>query len=238
MNKVTHFFATLGLACGLALPASVAHAGWYEVNNYVGTVGQSPVHVSLQTFGYINRGEAAQWRVAGSYYDDAHRTPIHLSGQRQPDGKMVLCEAALPTVCPMTLTFHAGGAAGQWQDDKNTWPIVLKSVGQLDDTKDAHLRGIVEVPMWHHTKSHLLLGVYQSTAACPLSMRHLRLINKRTGRIDRDIPLACDAGMIMTEIYSNVSAAHNERQVTVGFQGGKMGLFKVITVEKRAAIQK
>jgi hypothetical protein len=238
MNRTNHFLEALGLACVLTLCASMAHAGWYEVKNYVGTVGQSPVHVSLQTFGHINRGEPAQWRVAGSYYYDAHRTPIHLSGQRQPDGKMVLCEAARPTACPMTLTFHAGGAAGQWDDDKNTLPIVLQSIGQLDNTNEARLQGVVEVPMWHHTKTHLLLGVYQATAACPVSMRHLRLINKRTGRIDKDIPLVCEAGMIMTEIYSNVSAANNERQVTVGYLGGKMGVFKVITVEKRAVIQK
>src|SRR3954452_14897305 len=75
---------------------SSAQAGWYEVKNYVGTIGGLPVHVSLQTFDYINHGEPDQWLVEGSYYYDSRRLPVPLRGKRQPDGSMKLCEAAPP----------------------------------------------------------------------------------------------------------------------------------------------
>ncbi|MFP3656126.1 hypothetical protein SB777_35040, partial [Burkholderia sp. SIMBA_052] len=76
--------------------ASSAHAGWYEIRNYAGTIGSLPVHVSLQTYDDINRNTSGQWRVDGSYYYDAHRVPIPLQGKRQPNGEMQLCEAVEP----------------------------------------------------------------------------------------------------------------------------------------------
>lgn len=232
----------------LMLFTSSADAGWYEVKNYVGTVGSAPVHVSLQTYDSY-REEPAHSRVDGSYYYDAHRTPIPLQGQRQPDGRMVLCEAvqprsnakwpsvpkaskAHPAPCPIALKFADDSATGEWNDDKKILPIVLHQVGSLDDTRATHIiDGVVEIPMWHHTKTHLLLGIYQSAKDCPVSMLQLRLINIATGRTDREIPFECSAGMIMTPIYANVYRGPKPRQVTVGFQGGKMGYDEVIDIE-------
>ncbi len=121
-----------------------------------------------------------------------------------------------------------------------TLPIAMHQVGSLNDTGIAAfpLAGVVEIPMWYHTKTHLLLGVYQSSEDCPVSMLRLRLVNIATGRIDSDIPFDCQAGMIMTDIYANVSRAPKAGQVTVGYQGGKMGYDEVVDIEPRAARRK
>ncbi|BFG77269.1 hypothetical protein PTKU46_53020 [Paraburkholderia terrae] len=231
------------ILCVILFTASSAHAGWYEIRNYAGTIGSLPVHVSLQTYDDINRNTSGQWRVDGSYYYDAHRVPIPLQGKRQPNGEMQLCEAVepvsfgdSPTVpaaspthpvpCPITLKISDTKASGEWRDGKKVLPIALHQVGSLNDTglETPRVVGVVEIPMWHRTKNHLLLGVYQSSMDCSLSMVRLRLINIKSGQIDRDLKFDCGAGIVATPIYANVYRADNPRNVTVIFQGGYRGM--------------
>ncbi len=240
----------------LALVAvAPAEAGWYEIKNYVGTVGSESVHVSLQTFNWLNRSGSGKGNVDGSYYYDAHRIPIPLQGRQNPDGHIVLCEASAPRLsnespivaaaslvhpvpCPITLTFANGEGSGEWNDTRRVLPISLHQVGSLDDTnsvfdKDRNgirLEGTVEIPMWYHTKRYLLLGIYQSSSDCPLSMLSLRLVNIATGKVDKDIILECDAGMIMTSIYANIDRARTPNYVGVEFQGGRMGYYKELYI--------
>ncbi|MCL2523233.1 MAG: hypothetical protein FWF20_03560 [Betaproteobacteria bacterium] len=253
----------IGMVVPLALSflASSASAGWYEVKNYVGTIGSAAVHVSLQTYDHINRGNPDQWLVHGSYYYDAYRIPTPLRGKRETDGRMVLCEAVLspsgvdfpvvpvaseerPIPCPIALKFSDDGAAGEWNDGEKTLPIVLNQVGSLNDTwlngmpTPVHLDGVVEIPMWYHTKKYLLLGIYESSADCPVSMLHLRLVNIATGRVDNDIPFGCDAGMIKTAIYANVSKGPAANKLFVEFKDPKMGFYEVVNIKPRAAKRK
>lgn len=227
----------------LLAASSSAHAGWYEVVNYVGTIGSQPVHLSLQTFDYLDRNEPGQWHVDGSYYYDAHRVPIPLQGKRQPDGTMRLCEAkepasfadspkvpppsaTHPVPCPIALKVSGAEASGEWRDGKHVLPITLHRVGRLDDTgRQPHrVVGVVEIPMWHHTRNHLLLGVYASSRDCSLSMASLRLVNIKSGRVDREMKFPCGTGVVATPIYANVYRASNPRYVTVISQGGYHGM--------------
>lgn len=227
----------------MLLSASSAYAGWYEVRNYTGTIGGLPVHVSLQTYDDINRNDDGRWRVEGSYYYDAHRVPIPLQGKRQPNGEMQLCEAAEPVSfgespvvpaaspthpvpCPIAIKVSDAEATGEWRDAKRVLPIALHQVGTLNDTDPSApaVVGDVDIPMWHHTKSHLLLGVYQSSSDCPLSMAGLRLVNIKSGRTDRELKFDCGAGTVATSIYANVYRAQKPRHVTVLFQGGYHGM--------------
>lgn len=242
----------------LLLFVSSVHAGWYEVKNYVGTIGTASVHLSLQTYGYIDGNPNDHWRVDGSYYYDAHRIPIPLQGQKLvqghhlPGGRLVLCEAVLPPAypwtpsvpasaavhpapCPIALTITGDRASGEWNDGKRTMSIVLHQVGSLDDTGSVAvpIDGVVEIPMWYHTKNHLLLGVYGSSEGCPVSMLHLQLVNIATGRIDGDIPFPCEAGMLMTPIYANVHGHPAAGKVTVGFGRGMSGCFEDVDIEPR-----
>ncbi|WP_449428089.1 hypothetical protein [Rhodanobacter umsongensis] len=104
-------------------------------------------------------------------------------------------------------------------------PITLHQVGSLNDTGDTGhpVAGVAEIPMRYHTRTHLLLGICESAADCPVSMLHLQLVNIATGHIDNDIALDCQAGMVMTSIYANVSPGSLAHGVTAGFAGGKMG---------------
>ena len=230
--------------CVFALTAaSSAQAGWYEIENYAGTIGNLPIHLSLQTFDDADRNEPGQWHVDGSYYYDAHRVPIPLQGKRRPDGTMQLCEAtepdsfsdsptvpaasaARPVPCPIALKIDGHEASGEWRDGKNVLPIVLQEVGSLNDTElgPPRVTGVVEVPMWHHTKKHLLLGVYETSKDCPLSMDRLRLVNIKSGRVDRDMKFPCGTGVVATSIFTNVYRADNPRDVVVIFPGGLHGM--------------
>ena len=262
MKNIVRIVMPLAL---LLLASSASAGGWYEVKNYVGTIGGAAVHVSLQTYDDINRTSSDEWRlkVDGSYYHDAHRIPIPLQGRRETDGRMTLCEAALPrsgsessypvvpaaskkhpVPCPITLKFSDDGATGEWNDGKKTLPIVLNQVGSLDDTRrpggsaPIHLDGVVEIPMWSHTKTYLLLGVYTSSADCPVSMLHLRLVNIATGRVDKEIPLDCDAGMVMTAIYDNASKGATENKLFINYKDNKMGYIEIININPRTAKRK
>lgn len=233
-----------GLAlCALFAVASSAHAGWYEVRSYAGTIGSVPVHVSLQTYDYINRNQPTQYHIDGSYYYDAHRIPIPLQGHRQPDGQMVLCEALEPTSfgegprvpvrspqhpepCPITLKVTDNGAVGEWNDGRKRLSIALHQVGRLDDTlNDALvLDGVVEIPMWHHTKNYLLLGVYQRSKDCSVSMVGLRLVNIASGKVDNTLTFDDCSGTVATSIYTNVYRSENPGYVTVIAPGGYHGM--------------
>ncbi|WP_260435001.1 hypothetical protein [Burkholderia sp. Bp8992] len=52
------FSATI--AALLACAPAASFAGWYEIANYTGTIGNAPVHVSLQTYDAINRNDAGR----------------------------------------------------------------------------------------------------------------------------------------------------------------------------------
>jgi hypothetical protein len=225
------------------IAVSSARAGWYEIRNYAGTIGGRPIHLSLQTYDDIDRNEPGQWHVDGSYYYDTYRTPIPLQGKRQPNGEMQLCEAVEPVSfaesplvpavsathpvpCPISLKVSGTEASGDWRDEKSVLPIALHQVGSLVDTglEPPRVVGVVEIPMWHHAKDHLLLGVYQSSRSCPLSMVRLRLVNIKSGQIDRNLKFRCGTGTVATSIYANVYRANNPHHVIVIFQGGDHGM--------------
>ncbi|WP_446901166.1 hypothetical protein [Burkholderia sp. YIM B11467] len=234
------FAATLA-ALFACVPAA-SYAGWYEIANYTGTIGNAPVHVSLQTYDALDRNDAGRWRIDGSYYYDAHRKPIPLQGHREPDGRMTLCEASPaasnaeapvvppespshPKPCPIALNLTGKTATGTWDDGRKTLPITLNEVGRMNDNDRDHLQldGAVDIPMWYRTKTHMLVGVYTLSDSCGIAMRSLRAVNIATGHIDRTIPLDCDAGMVMTSIYANVTDARRAGYVSVEFRDSKMG---------------
>lgn len=117
------------------------------------------------------------------------------------------------------------GATGEWNDGKKSFPIVLHQLGRLDDTgNDGQLLdGVVEIPMWHHTKNHLLLGIYQFSKACRVSMVGLRAINIANGKVDKTLTFDDCAGTVATSIYNGVYRADKSRHVIVLAAGGFHG---------------
>lgn len=241
--------ALLVLCCmsfGTELAGAAVPGQWYQVKNYVGDIGSHAVHVSLQTFGWIDHGSPGEWQVVGNYYYDSHRLPIALVGTRTPNGEMTLCEANPPDElqgqpvvpqgtkegsnnCQFHISVEGLSATGQWVSPAKTLPINLHQVAYLDGTDDNHFRfgGPLEIPMWYHTKKDLLVGIYTTDASdedCLLSMTALRLVNVKTGAIDRVIEFDCGAGTIATVIYSNVFKSETPGSVVVELMGGDHGM--------------
>lgn len=220
---MTRLATLLALSCGLAA-AAPAHAGWFQVRNYAGTIGTYPVHVSLQTFDWLQD----KTKVVGSYWYDSHRTPIELHGHRVGPDRMTLCEGAPESrACPFELTLDATGAHGQWKDAHQSLPVVLRATGHLDNTDDDHpvLEGDTDIPMWFHTPKLAFVGHYgrDNRDGHPW-LQDIRVIEMATGRPVDDVKLADpQSGLLMTDIYANVERGDKPGLLTLHIAGGKMG---------------
>src|SRR5689334_2587011 len=79
----------IAVVFGLLLFSGKAVAGWYQVDNYEGSIGPNSVHLSLQRYAHFGSGIT----VKGSYFYDAKQSPIAIYGTA--DGSTVtLCEIA------------------------------------------------------------------------------------------------------------------------------------------------
>lgn len=226
------------LFCVLLLTGE-AVAGWYQVENYAGTIGADPVHLSLQRYDSFGSGIT----VEGSYFRDAKQRPIALYGT-VTGTKVSLCEIAddkefyrvlvmgsktpVDTAgCPIVLDFNAGGATGSLSMGADRLPIILKKVASLDDTGDAKIVGTVEIPFWAETAADRFAGVYANTSA-GFCMTKMQVIKKSSGKIVQTITFKdddCNAGMLMTPIYMNVQkwTEAGKDIISVNFRGGGAG---------------
>ncbi|WP_428424124.1 hypothetical protein [Pararhizobium sp.] len=238
----------------LFLPCNSASAGWYQVKNYEGTVGRAPVHLSLQTFDKLN-GET-DTRIVGSYYYDSRRVPLKLAGNRISNGDITLCESDLglenpqPAAeprCTFTLGVSSKGLTGTWKSGTTSFDVQLHEVGELDNNGEERNEGTVEIPMWYVTRKVMFLGVYKKVDACEkIVMSHLKTVSIVDGQIldntllDQaekdagDDSLACEAGLLMTEIYSNLEPGDGLNSVTIHYGGGKMGYDAIARLERNA----
>ncbi|WP_191486805.1 hypothetical protein [Pseudomonas sp. FEN] len=224
MKKITSL--SFLLTC-LPLPG---WAGWYEVRNYTGTLGSHSVHMSLQTYMWLQQGQLG--KVDGSYYYDEHRIPIALHGKQQTEKQLELCEEP-DKKCPITLTVTDQGASGTWRDGTRTLPINLQQVGRLDNTDDNNqlLEGNVEVPMWSRTQDRMFLGVYGIQAPVEtyqvpyITMKAVKEVEIKTGNLVRTLEVDDMAGLLMTPIYMNIEATVQSNGVNVLIEhgDGRMG---------------
>lgn len=237
---------------GLFTLYSQAFAGWYNVENFEGFVGDRSVHFSLQKY----EGFGSGITVEGSYFFDDRREPIPLYGTAT-DGIVRLCEIAndqefqkiliigskapvVTTDCPFSLTVNETGATGAWTGGATSHPITLKKVATMDDTSDAVMTGTVEIPFWAQTANQMFVGIYEKTAS-GICMTKLHLINKASGVIDQEISFPddpCDAGMVMTPIYMNVEkvAEDGTDEIAINFRDGGMGYSQAYRLD--AAVNK
>ena len=220
----------------LLLLSQKAFAGWYQVENYEGSIGSNPVHLSLQRYDSFGSGIT----VEGSYFYDAKQSPIAIYGKA--DGsKLALCEIAddkefqrvmvmgskTPvdtTGCPFSLDVTDKGATGTWSKDKLA--VMLKKVASLDDTGEGKIDGTVEIPFWAQTATDRFAGVYAKTDA-GICMTKMQVIKKRRGKVAQEIMFGddCTAGTLMTPIYMNVEkwVEAGKDVISVHFNSGGAG---------------
>jgi hypothetical protein len=228
----------LAISCVLLLSGE-AVAGWYQVENYEGSIGPNPVHLSLQRYDSFGSGIT----VEGSYFYDAKQSPIAVYGKISGTSAS-LCETAddkefdrvlvigskTPvdtSGCPFSLDVGEGGATGTWSKGSDKFPIMLKKVASLDNTGKAKIDGTVEIPFWAQTATHRFVGVYEK-AGFLVCMTKLQVINKEKKKVVQEIEFGgddCNAGMLMTPIYMNVQK-QTERSfeiISVNFGGRSAG---------------
>ena len=202
---------------GLLMFSQSAFAGWYQVTNYEGTIGERYVQVSLQTYDF-----GSGITVEGSLVSADDDGPIALYGTTE-GADLSLCMIATPeeldavliqgsttpvdtTDCPFALTKSADGFEGTLTVDGDSSPVSLQLLATLDDTGDGVVTGTVEIPFWKQTEAHSFLGTYAKTDM-GICLTTLQVINRSTGAIDQELALSedsCNAGMVMTPIYLNV----------------------------------
>lgn len=222
----------------LLLTAKAA-AGWYQVENYEGSIGPNPVHLSLQRYDSFGSGIT----VEGSYFYDARQSPIAVYGKIRGTS-VSLCEIAddkefdrvlvmgskTPvdtTGCPFSLDIGESGATGMWTKGPDKFPITLKEVASLDNTGKATIDGTVEIPFWAQTETHRFAGVYEKSDFL-VCMTRLQVIDKKKKNVVQEIRFGgddCNAGTLMTPIYMNVQK-QTERGleiISVNFGGSGAG---------------
>ncbi|MBZ9868736.1 hypothetical protein LB515_25460 [Mesorhizobium sp. CA15] len=221
----------------LLMLSGKALAGWYQVENYEGSIGPNPVHVSLQRYASFGSGIS----VKGSYFYDAKQSPIAIYGKAE-GSKLTLCEIAddqefqrvlvmgskTPvdtTGCPFSIEISESGAAGSWSKGVDKFPVTLRKVASLDNTGDLKIDGTVEIPFWAETTRDRFAGIYTKSDA-GICMTKMLVINKKKKTAIQEIGFDdedCNAGMSTTPIYMNVQkwVEAGKDIISVEFGGGK-----------------
>jgi hypothetical protein len=206
------------LAFAMIIMSGNAVAGWYRVTNYVGQIGASTVHFSIQ-----RRDYGPGITVLGSYYYDKYLSPIPIYGLENDDKSLTLCEVHTPeeyeealvhgfkdgayaSVCQLHLVLTDDGAVGEWRDSSHSYSVFLKRVGSLDTTKEFLISGVMEIPFWGQTEKHVFIGIYQAFSP----EVKVQVINKKTGLVVQTFAPESDCifGYYMTPIYMNLESSH------------------------------
>lgn len=218
------------LALSAFFTTAGAHAGWYVVDNYTGTLGAWPIHLSVQQYDSYGSG----LNIKGSYYYDKHRAPIPLYG-RQTATTFELCEIHSPAEfdrvmnqgtaeavdtrdCPFRLTREGDRLQGEWQQGTRRYPVTLQHTASLDNTAAGSITGDgIDIPFWGQTASHSFIGHYQ-TGPDGIVINRVSVLNKKTGRVDQILDPQqhqCDFGFYMTAIYQNIESLNQGKRVTL-----------------------
>lgn len=241
--KYSFFFSLLFLA------SHANGAGWYQVRSYSGYIDKYPIHISLQY--YKSFGSGLEFK--GSYYYDKQLNPIPLYGKYNKDGNIELCEthttADFNSVfvqgtkeqidtgsCQFLLTLNASGAVGEWRKNNKKLAVNLQMIGNLDNTNNGYLNGIMEIPFWGQTQQYSFIGVYESSTS-GIQINRIKVIDKQSKKLAQEFNPQenCDFGFLMTPIYMNIDGFYsmNGEHVMLNCENSKGGDFVIYTLDKK-----
>lgn len=202
-----------------------ANQSWYQVENYAGTLGEQPVHVSVQHYDFSKNST-----IRGVYYYDKYRSPIALYGTKSASS-IYLCEAHNKveqekynensdridfTRCPFRLTDENGALKGVWKNEKRQYPVALQRTATMTPTsvQSASLAAIA-IPFLGQTEKHVFIGRYEA-ADDNVTIDKVEVIDKASGKtlqvIDPNL-YGCDFGFYMTTIYRGIEDEDDKSQV-------------------------
>ena len=226
-----------------------AYAGWYDVTNYVGKLGDDSVHLSLQHYDSFGSGIT----VEGSYYFDKHSVPVPLYGRSDSSGRLRLCEIldektfneklVVGTKLPVDMsncsfTISSDGLSGTWARGKEEKQVELKKVGSFKDSAGGTIDGVMEIPFWLKTAKHFFIGVY-AREADRICLEKIHAVNINTRQVDQSLDFEnedCSAGFLMTPIYMNLSkyiGSKGEELFAIQHRGGGYGYQQEFIYEKK-----
>ena len=214
-------FRLVALFCAFFCGTAGANQSWYQVENYTGTLGEQPVHLSVQQYDF---GKVSN--IRGVYYYDKYRSPIALYGIKT-DSAMYLCEAHTKaeqerynessdridfTRCPFQLTDANGVLKGAWKNERRQYPVMLQRTATMSPTS---VQGTVDIPFLGQTEKHAFIGRYEA-ADDNVTIDKVRVIDKSSGKtlqiIDPNL-YGCDFGFYMTTIYRGIEDEDDKSQV-------------------------
>ena len=204
------------LFCGLIFYGyGEASESWYVVNNYTGTIGKYPIHLSIQSYDF-----GSDINIEGSYYYDHHNSPIALYG-KETSGEIELCEISNktdfkkyiitgdkydPLQCPFKITKNGQTLKGKWEGNSIKLDVMLSKVASMNKTEIISKNGVLEVPFWGQTDKHIFIGIYEKYEN-EIVIHKINVVDKKSGHVIQTITPQdnqCDFGFYMTPIYQNM----------------------------------
>lgn len=198
-----------------------ANQSWYQVENYSGTLGEQPVHISIQQYDFSKNSN-----IRGIYYYDKYRSPIALYGIKSA-ASVYLCEAHNKveqerynensdrvdfTRCPFQLTDENGTLKGIWKNERREYPVVLRRTATMSPTS---VQGTLDIPFLGQTEKHAFIGRYEASDS-NVTINKVQVIDKASGKtlqvIDPNL-YGCDFGFYMTTIYRGIEDEDDKSQV-------------------------
>lgn len=198
-----------------------ANQSWYQVENYAGTLGELPVHLSVQQYDFSKNSN-----IRGVYYYDKYRSPIALYGIKT-DSSISLCEAHSKveqesynensdridfTRCPFQLTEDNGTLKGAWKNERRQYPVMLRRIATMSPTS---VQGTLDIPFLGQTEKHAFLGRYEA-ADNNITIDKVQVVDKASGKTVQIIDptlYGCDFGFYMTTIYRGIEDEDDKSQV-------------------------
>jgi hypothetical protein len=207
-----------------------AHAGWYQCYNYTGTVGKSPVTLSIQiTHDYFGAAEKKNLNINGIYQYTKYHTPIRLEGVLDPATKqLTLYELHQNSrTATFTLPFTDTTTTGVWTPESGkSVPVQLTFQSKLTDTALTDRCDSVEILQATTTPDFYFVGVYAKAAGAQNAvMTALKVCLKKDGALVQHIDFSKETiatGNLMTLIYDNVTS-DSPSTVKVSNQYGRVG---------------
>lgn len=211
MKKVKIFAIVVGIFyCGHC----IAEDSLYVINNYEGTIGKYPIHISLQSL------DENRINISGSYYYDKFHSVIALYGKQTRDS-IELCEVSNKKDyekylvqghydfkdCPFKLIKIGKELKGIWQNSKSTLDVSLFQTSSIYKSTLVSYNEKVEIPFWAQTQTHSFIGIYEKALGGGIAIDKIKVLDKKDGRVIQVIDpqlYNCRFGFFMTRIFENV----------------------------------
>ncbi|MGO4920263.1 hypothetical protein [Maribacter spongiicola] len=219
------------------LAITKTYAGWYKCYTYKGTIGKSPITLSIQvTEGYFGIKDKQGFNVNGVYKYDKYNNPIKLEGILKNNNIQLYEIYDDKKSAILEFNISEDSVIGTWRSLQNqkTIPLKLKYISKLIDTSDDNVFENIEILQINTLKDYYFVGIYSKNKNEERArMLTLEIFNKRDNSLFQVLDfsdLDFGVGNVITIIYQNIeanSSTNNKLDIwcDVGRMGGWFSLY-------------